>query len=119
MVNFGAALQKVLRRFAVASIPADRTQAEIQRYHTGLGSGFGQPLTHDATTFAVRREPIAYLLTFHVAHEVFDNWFEVEPLEEGVDKEKFNEAIQKVLLLLNAKDVLRRLLFSRGLMAGA
>jgi len=59
------------------------------------------------------------LLTFHVAHEVFDNWFEVEPLEEGVDKEKFNEAIQKVLLLLNAKDVLRRLLFSRGLMAGA
>ena len=119
MVNFGAALQKVLRRFAVASIPADRTQAKIQRYHMGLGAEFGQPLTHDAITFAVRREPIAYLLTFHVAHEVFDNWFEVEPLEEGVDKEKFNEAIQKVLLLLNAKDVLRRLLFSRGLMAGA
>jgi len=42
---------------------------------------------------------------FAVAHDVFDNWFEVEPLEEGVDEEEFNEAVQKVLLLLNAKDV--------------
>ena len=42
---------------------------------------------------------------FAVAHDVFDNWFEVEPLEEGVDEEEFNEAVQKALLLLNAKDV--------------
>jgi len=28
-----------------------------------------------------------------------------EPLEEGVDKEKFNEAVQKALLELNAKDI--------------
>ena len=105
MVNFGVALQKVLRKFAIASSPSDRIQAEIQRYHTGLGAEFGQPLTHEAITFAVRREPIAYLLTFHVAHDVFDKWFEVEPLEKSVDKEKFNEQVQKVLLLLNAKDV--------------
>ncbi len=105
MVNFGAALQRVLRRFAVASSPVNRTQAEIQRLHTGLGAEFGQPITHRDITFAVKREPVAYLLTFQVAHDIFDKWFEVEPLEEGVDKEKFNEEVQKVLLELNAKDV--------------
>ena len=40
-----------------------------------------------------------------MAHDIFDKWFEVEPLEKGVDKEKFNEDVQKVLLELNAKDV--------------
>jgi len=105
MVNFGVALQKVLRKFAVASSPVNRTQAEIQRVHTGLGAEFGQPITHQNITFAVKREPIAYLLTFQVAHDIFDKWFEVEPLEEGVDKEEFDDAVQKVLLELNAKDV--------------
>jgi hypothetical protein len=62
MVNFGAALQKVLRMFAVASVPVDRTQAEIQRYHTGLGAEFGQPLTHEAITFAVRRAQVNALV---------------------------------------------------------
>ena len=105
MVNFQMALKKVLKRFAVASSPVTRTQAEIQRIHTGLGAEFGQPITHQNITFAVKREPIAYLLTFQVAHDIFDKWFEVEPLEEGVDKEEFNEEAQKVLLELNAKDV--------------
>jgi len=105
MVNFRVALQKVVRMFAVASSPVSRTQAEIQRIHTGLGAEFGQPVSHGNITFAVKREPIAYLLTFQVGHDIFDKWFEVEPLEEGVDEEKFNEEVQKVLLLLNAKDV--------------
>jgi hypothetical protein len=43
-----------------------------------------------------------------VAHDVFDNWFTIEPLEEGVDKEKFDEQAQKVLLLLNAQDVFKQ-----------
>ena len=115
MVNFQMALQKVLRRFAVASSPVDRTQAEIQRLHTGLGAEFGQTITNENITFAVKREPIAYLLTFQVAHDIFDKWFEVEPLEEGVDEEKFNEAVQKVLLELNAKDVFTQAaVFERG-----
>jgi len=105
MVDFGFALRKVLKRFAVASSPADQTQGEIQRYHTGLGAEFGQTITDKDVTFAVKREPIAYLLTFQVAHDVYDNWFEVLPLEEGKDKEKFDEAAQKVLLDLKAKDV--------------
>ena len=103
MVNFGMALRKVLKRFAVASAP--KTQAEIQRYYTGFAAEFGQPITNDAITKALRRIPIAHRIVFAVAHDIFDNWFKVEPLEEGIDKEKFNEQVQKVLLLLNAKDV--------------
>jgi len=53
----------------------------------------------------LKREPVAHRIVFAVAHDIFDNWFEVEPLEEGIDKEKFNEAVQRVLLMLNAKDV--------------
>jgi len=84
---------------------ADRTQAEIQRVYTGLGAEFGQKITDADITFAVKREPVAHRIVFTVAHDIFDNWFDVEPVEEGVDKEKFNEAVQKVLLQLNAKDV--------------
>jgi len=103
MVSFGVALQKVLRRFAVASTP--RLQAEIQRYYTGFAAEFGQPITNEDITQALKRIPLAHRIVFAVAHDIFDNWFEVEPLEESVDKEKFNEQVQKVLLLLNAKDV--------------
>jgi hypothetical protein len=105
MVDFGMALRKILKRFAAASSPVDQTQAKIQRYHTGLDAEFGQTITDKDITFAVKREPIAYLLTFQVAHDVYDNWFEVLPLEEGTDKEKFDEAVQKALLKLKAKDV--------------
>jgi len=105
MVNFRAALQQLARRFAVASVPVTPTQAELQRVYTGLGAEFGQPITDGNITFAVKREPVAHRIVFAVAHDVFDNWFEVEPLEEGVDEEEFNEVVQKVLLLLNAKDV--------------
>ena len=91
--------------FGIHSVPS-KTQVEIQRAYTGLGAEFGQPITDAHITFALKREPVAHRIVFAVAHDIFDNWFEVEPLEEGVDKEKFNEAAQKVLLLLNAKDVL-------------
>ncbi|MEM3697524.1 MAG: DUF1073 domain-containing protein [Candidatus Bathyarchaeia archaeon] len=90
--------------FGIHSAPS-QTQAEIQRVYTGLGAEFGQPLTHDNITFAIKREPVAHRIVFAVAHDIFDNWFTVEPLEESTDKEKFNETVQKVLLLLNAKDV--------------
>ncbi|MBT0160821.1 DUF1073 domain-containing protein [Candidatus Bathyarchaeota archaeon A05DMB-2] len=102
MVNVRQLLaQKLFGAHSVLS----KTQAELQRVNTGLGAEFGQPITDANITFAVKREPVAHRIVFAVAHDVFDNWFEVEPLEEGVDEEKFNEAVQKVLLLLNAKDV--------------
>jgi len=102
MVNVRQLLAQKL--FGVHSVPS-KTQVEIQRTYTGLGAEFGQPITDANITFAVKREPVAHRIVFAVAHDVFDKWFEVEPLEEGVDKEKFDEAVQKVLLLLNAKDV--------------
>lgn len=57
-------------------------------------------------TFAVKREPVAHRIVFTVAHDIYDNWFEVEPVEgEKEEKETFNEAVQKVLFQLNAKDI--------------
>jgi len=102
MVNVRQLLARKL--FGVHSVPS-RTQAELQRVYTGLGAEFGQTITDANITFAVKREPVAHRIVFAVAHDVFDNWFEVEPLEEGVDEEEFNEAVQKFLLLLNVKDV--------------
>ena len=102
MVNVRQLLAQKL--FGIHSV-SSQTQAEIQRVYTGLGAEFGQPLTYDNITFAIKREPVAHRIVFAVAHDIFDNWFTLEALEEGIDKEKFNEAVQKVLLLLNAKDV--------------
>ncbi len=102
MVNVRQLLAQKL--FGIHSAPS-QTQAEIQRVYTGLGTEFGQPLILDNITFAIKREPVAHRIVFAVAHDVFDNWFTLEPLEEGTDKERFNETVQKVLLLLNAKDV--------------
>jgi hypothetical protein len=103
MVNVRQLLAQKL--FGIHSVPS-KTQVEIQRVYTGLGAEFGQTITDANITFALKREPVANRIVFAVAHDIFDNWFEVEPVEELVDKEKFNEAVQKVLLLLNAKDVL-------------
>ena len=74
MVSFMAALRQVLGKFAVAS-KFSGTQTEIQRVYTGLGAEFGQPLTYDNVTFAIKREPVAHRIVFAVAHDVFDNWF--------------------------------------------
>jgi len=87
MVNVRQLLARKL--FGAHSVPS-KTQAELQRVYTGLGAEFGQPITDANITFAVKREPVAHRIVFAVAHDVFDNWFEVEPLEEGVDEEKFN-----------------------------
>jgi transposase-like protein len=102
MVSFKQLLARKL--FGVHSVPS-KTQVEIQRAYTGLGAEFGQRITYADITFALKREPVAHRIVFTVAHDIFDNWFEVEPLEESVDKEKFNEAVQKVLIELNAKEV--------------
>jgi len=79
MVNVRQLLAQKL--FCIHSAPS-QTQAEIQRVSTGLGAEFGQPLTYDNITFAIKREPVAHRIVFAVAHDIFDNWFEVEPLED-------------------------------------
>jgi hypothetical protein len=70
-----------------------------------LGAEFGQKLTYENITFAVKREPVAHRIVFTVAHDIYDNWFEIEPVNENEDKEKFNEAVQRALFQLNAKEV--------------
>ncbi|MDI6847602.1 MAG: hypothetical protein QMD23_05675 [Candidatus Bathyarchaeia archaeon] len=117
MVSFKMALQKVLKRFAGASAP--RTQAEIQRVYTGLGAEFGQPLTHNDIIFAVKREPVAHRIVFAVAHDIFDNWFEVEPLEEEVDKKGSTKPSKKYCSCLTPKMSSPKPPFSSGLLAGA
>jgi len=101
-------LAKRLFGFVSDALPqkaADREQSSVMipRAPTRLGAGFGEKTTDSHITFAVKREPVARRIVFTVAHDIYDNWFEVEPMEE--EKEKFNEAVQKVLFQLNAKDV--------------
>ena len=71
----------------------------------GLGAKFGEPIVDSDLTFAVKREPVAHLVVFGVAHDVFDNWFTVDnAATEGKD-EKFDEAVQAQLSALDAKNV--------------
>lgn len=88
-----------------AADQADSTQREIQRAYTGLGAAFGQRITDQDITFAIKREPVAHRIVFAVAHDIYDNWLEAEPIEEEQDKEAFDEAVQKALAELNAKDI--------------
>jgi hypothetical protein len=108
--RFKTILAKTLIHFVGDALPqraADQEQSSIgiPRVSTGLGAAFGEKITDQDITFAVKREPVAHRIVFTVAHDIYDNWFEVEPIKEEEDKEKFNEAVQKVLFQLNAKDV--------------
>lgn len=65
---------------------------------------FGMPLNERDLLFAVRREPVANRIVFQVAHDIFDNWFQVEEIAEKPDP-NFDKEVQKVLGQLNAKAV--------------
>jgi hypothetical protein len=62
------------------------------------------PLDEADLLFAARRDSVGNRVVFQFAHDVFDNWFEVEELSEKPDP-KFNEAVQGVLEALDAKAV--------------
>lgn len=47
---------------------------------------------------------MAHRIVFAVAHDIFDNWFEVEDISKTPD-ENFNETVQAALSELHAKDV--------------
>jgi len=65
---------------------------------------FGEPISLDDLIFAVQREPVAHRVVFQVAHDVFDNWFNVEEVAEKPDPD-FDKLVQKALSDLNAKAV--------------
>jgi hypothetical protein len=67
-------------------------------------AAFGMQLSEQDLLFSVRREPVANRIVFQVAHDVFDNWFEVEEASDKPDP-GFNDEVQRVLDMLNAKSV--------------
>jgi len=72
--------------------------------------GFGAELLSESEfLFASRREPVIKWLTYWVAVDIFDNWFKViDPSKP--DDQTLNEAVQRILLQLDAKKQLTRLL---------
>jgi hypothetical protein len=65
---------------------------------------FGMALNEADLLFSVRREPVANRIVFQLAHDVFDNWFQVEEISEKPDP-NFDRDVQKILSELNAKPV--------------
>ncbi|MDH5376651.1 MAG: DUF1073 domain-containing protein, partial [Candidatus Bathyarchaeota archaeon] len=79
-----------------------------------MGASFGEVITDDDITFAIKREPVAARIVFAVAHDIFDSWFEVKELAEKPD-ETLDRRIQAALLDLKAKDVFTQMsVFERG-----
>jgi len=69
------------------------------------GAGFGDSIVDSDREWAAQREPVANRITYTVAADVFDNWFEVDdPKTEGKDEE-LNAKFQAVLSELNAKTI--------------
>lgn len=82
----------------------------------GGGGEYGAIITDDARAFAILREPVGFRIVVRVAHDIFDNWFNLE-LKEGNPKasEEFDQKVQKKLSSLNAKAEWSRLAtYDRG-----
>lgn len=83
----------------------------IPRSGTGAGGEYGADITNSLRTFAVTREPVAYRVVFTIAHDIFDNWFEIqiEGDEESEASQKLDQMIQKKLSKLKAKQEFTRM----------
>jgi hypothetical protein len=82
----------------------------------GQGGEYGELITDEARSFAMTREPIAHRVTFTVAHDIFDNWFNLK-LKKAKEEENaaFDQEIQSALSALHAKRELTRMsVFERG-----
>ena len=73
--------------------------------YTGGGGEFGASINDEDRTFAVTREPVAHRVVFTVAHDVFDNWFELQlqGQEDDEASQQFDKAVQAELSRLKAK----------------
>jgi phage-related protein (TIGR01555 family) len=83
---------------------SDRTGLGIRGAGESSQATFGEPISVSDLLFAVRREPVAHRVVFTVAHDIFDNWFEVDEVAEQPDPD-FDSDVQKALSALNAKSV--------------
>jgi len=80
----------------------------IPRSGTGGGGEYGATITDSLRTFAITREPVAHRTVFTVAHDIYDNWFEVllEGDETGEKSMEFDKKVQSELSRLKAKQEL-------------
>lgn len=78
---------------------------DIPRTELSKGAKFGEEITPQALTFAVRREPVAKRLVIDVAEDIFDKWFTVRQILTGEEKPDpaLNASAQAELEHLNAK----------------
>jgi len=106
------AIKKTKPRHAKDSIKKPRrTAKDVATEPLGIrGAGatsqadFGETISNADLIFAVKREPVANRVVFTVAHDIFDNWFEVLEIAEKPNPD-FNREVQKVLSALNAKSI--------------
>lgn len=94
------------KKIGTADVATSGTGLLIPRSGTGgAGGEYGADITDNLRTFAITREPVAHRAVFTVAHDIFDNWFELAP-EGEEDQEKsqlFDKDIQTELTQLKAK----------------
>ncbi|MDH5462503.1 MAG: hypothetical protein OEX09_09830, partial [Candidatus Bathyarchaeota archaeon] len=69
-----------LRRKPRVATESAQTGPSIRIPYTnpGLGAKYGEPITDADRSFAIKREPVAHRIVFSVAHDIFDNWFDIE-----------------------------------------
>ena len=99
------------RRIGLATVIPSGSGMLIPRSGTGGGGEYGAEITDDDRTFAVTREPVAHRVVFTVAHDIFDNWFELklEGDEKGEESKVFDKQVQMELSRLKAKEELSRM----------
>jgi len=105
-----------LRRKPRVATESAQTGPSIRIPYTnpGLGAKYGEPITDADRSFAIKREPVAHRIVFSVAHDIFDNWFDIEDTAETPD-ENVDQAVQEAFSELNAKDVFTQMaIFERG-----
>lgn len=100
------------RRAADQLLAAYGSAIDIPRTELGKGAKFGETITQQALTFAVRREPVAKRVVMDVAEDIFDKWFTVKPINVATGKEEesttLDVKIQAELERLYAKQAFTR-----------
>jgi phage-related protein (TIGR01555 family) len=85
---------------------------DIPRTPLSKGAKFGETITAQALTFAVRREPVAKKLVMDIAEDLFDKWFVVDEIAKSEQQTQqgktLDENVQTVLEQLNAKSIFTR-----------
>jgi hypothetical protein len=85
---------------------------DIPRTPLSKGAKFGETITPQALTFAVRREPVAKKLVMDIAEDIFDKWFTVEEIAKSEQQTQqgktLDENVQTILEQLNAKAIFTR-----------